>query len=325
MRKVRYAIYGLPYYLSITYWQKNYKNIITMFFAMFGLAWTFVEAANHFKMAIAVPNTTPLSFSILLLFGFFLSLLINFPKLIHTVTIADTDIKVELLVANYLDLEGDKVLATNSTFDTTHTDNFISPKSVQGQFFKKYYKSISHLDTDLTTSLASETSIQTLNRTKSKTQQYNIGTVAKLTHIKSKPLWKFWASEIEFRSYWLAMADVNKFGKPSSNFENLQISLGELWQFVATKGHLENLIIPILGSGRTGINERRERILQEIIFSFVAFASENKERKLTEKLTIAIHPNDLLKHEINFYELCGFIEYTCKYKSSKNFGRSQAI
>lgn len=325
MSKLRYAIYGLPYYLSAPYWKKNYKNIITTFFAMFGLAWTFIEAANHFEMAIAVPATTPLSFSILLLFGFVISLILNFPKLIHIVTIADTDIKVELLVANYLNLEGDKVLSTNSTFDTTHTDNFISPKSVQGQFYKKYYKNISHLDNDLTNSLVDETPIQILNRTKSKNQQYNIGTVAKLTHIKNPPFWKLWADDIEFRSYWLAMADVNEFGKPRSNFENLQISLGELWQFVATKGHLENLIVPILGSGRTGINERRERILQEIIFSFVAFASENTERKLTEKLTIAIHPNDLLKHDINFYELCGFIEYTCKYKSSKNFGRSQGI
>lgn len=276
-------------------------------------------------MAIAVPETTPLSFSLLLLIGFVLSLLINFPKLIHIVTIADTDIKVELLVANYLNLEGDKVLSTNSTFDTTHSDNFISPKSVQGQFYKKYYKSISHLDNDLTNSLANETPIMTLNRTKSKNQQYSIGTVAKLTHIKNAPFWKVWSDDIEFRSYWLAMADVNEFGKPTSNFENLQVSLGELWQFVATKGHLENLIIPILGSGRTGINEKRERILQEIIFSFVAFASENKTRKLTEKLTIAIHPSDLLKHDINFYELCGFIEFTCKFKSSKNFGRSQGI
>jgi hypothetical protein len=325
MKILKYAIYGLPYYLSIPYWEKNYKKIITTFFAIFGLAWTFVEAANHFKMAIAVPETTPLSFTLLLLLGFVFALLLNFPRLIHIVTIADTDIKVELLVANYLNLEGDKVLATNSTFDTTHTDNFISPKSIQGQFFKKYYKSISHLDNDLATALKNEIPIQTLNRTKSKIQQYNIGTVAKLTHINSSPWWKVWSDDIEFRTYWLAMANVNEFGKPNSNFENLQISLGELWQFVATKGHLENLIIPILGSGRTGINERRERILQEIIFSFVAFASENKERKLTEKLTIAIHPKDLLKHDINFYELCGFIEYTCKHKSSKNFGKSQAI
>lgn len=325
MRRIRYAIYGLPYYLSGSYWQKNYLKIGTTFFAMFGLAWTFIEAANHFKMKIAVPETTPLSFSFLLLFGFVLSLLINFPKLIHEVTIADTDIKLELLVANYLNLDGDKVLATNSTFDTTHVENFISPKSVQGQFYKKYYDSISHLDNDLTNALSNDTPIQILNRTKSKVNQYNIGTIAKLTHTNIQPFWKFWKNDIEFRSYWLAMANVNEFGKPSSNFENLQISLGELWQFVATKGSLENLVIPILGSGRTGINERRERILQEIIFSFVAFASENSERKLTEKLTIAIHPNDLLKHDINFYELCGFIDYTCKYKSSKNFGKSQAI
>ncbi len=322
MIRIRRILNGFPFYLTAPYWKKNYKNILTTFFAIFGLAWTFVEAANHFKMNIAVPETTPLSFSFLLVLALLLSIIINFPKLFHEVEIADTDIKLQLMVGNYLNFSGDKVIATNSTFDTTHHDNFISPKSVQGQFFKKYYENINHLDIDLENALAGETPLKTLTRTKSKNKQYNVGTVAKLTHKKSKPFWKVWADDIEFRTYWLAMADVNEFGKPSSNFDNLQTSLVELWQFVATKGHLENLVIPILGSGRTGVNEKRERILQEIVFSFVAFASE---KKLTEKLTIVIHPNDLLKYDINFYELCGFIEYNCKYKSSKNFGKSVAI
>ncbi|MBL0070837.1 MAG: hypothetical protein IPP34_02960 [Bacteroidetes bacterium] len=79
MRKLRYAIYGLPYYISISYWRKNYKNIITTFFAIFGLAWTFVEAANHFKMAIAVPETTSFFFTIV---NRLCTFLVNkFPKL----------------------------------------------------------------------------------------------------------------------------------------------------------------------------------------------------------------------------------------------------
>lgn len=255
------------------------------------------------------------------------AILINIPKLVHEVEVADTDIKIELVVSNLLSLKGDKVIATNSTFDTTNNDNFISLESVQGQFFKKYYKDITHLDSDLTKSLSAETPIQVLNRSESKNNQYQIGTVAKITHPISKPVWNPWANESDFRSYWLALADVNEFGKPTSSLENLQESLIALWEYIATKGHLENLVIPILGSGRTGINEKRDRLLQEIVFSFVAFASEKKVsgNKLTEKLTIAIHPSDLLAHKINFNELVGFIEYTCKYKSSKNFGRSKEI
>jgi len=309
MKNILVAFNALPYYWSKHYWKRNLTKIISTFLSIFGILWLFIETANHFNIKIAIPDTTPFSYSMLLLCALLLAVIYNIPKLTHEVEIADTDIKIELIVANYLNLPGDKVIATNSTYDTTFENNFISPKSIQGQFFKKFYKNLSHLDNDLEKSLENETPILVLDRTKSKTKQFNIGTVAKVQNE-------------EFMSYWLAMADVNEFGKPNSNFENLQISLIRLWEFIATKGHLENLVIPILGSGRTGINEKRERILQEIIFSFVAFATE---KKLTEKLTIAIHPKDILKHNMNFYELCTFLEHTCKHKSSKNFGRSQEI
>ena len=309
MKNILVAFNALPYYWSKHYWKRNLTKIISTFFSIFGILWLFIETANHFNVKIAIPDTTIFSYSMLLLCALLLAVIYNIPKLTHEVEIADTDIKIELIVANYLNLPGDKVIATNSTYDTTFENTFISPKSIQGQFFKKFYKNLSHLDNNLEKSLENETPILVLDRTKSKTKQFNIGTVAKVQNE-------------EFMSYWLAMADVNEFGKPNSNFENLQISLIRLWEFIATKGHLENLVIPILGSGRTGINEKRERILQEIIFSFVAFATE---KKLTEKLTIAIHPKDLLKHNMNFYELCTFLEHTCKHKSSKNFGRSQEI
>jgi len=327
MRKLLIAFRVFPYYWSSNYWQTNFKKVLLSFFSIFGIVWLFIETANHFHFELGMPETTPFSFIVMLFGAFFLSVIFNIPKLIHEVEVADTDIKIEIIVSDFFKLKGDKVIATNSTFDTTHKDNFISPKSLQGQFFKKYYKDISHLDNDLVKGLSYHKPIATLNRKESKTNKYSIGTVAKITHSIDKPFWNPWSKDIDFRSYWIALADVNEYGKPSSNLENLQVSLISLWDFIATKGHLENLVIPILGSGRTGINEKRERILQEIIFSFVAFASEKKVsgNKLTEKLTIAIHPTDLLKHKIDFNELIGFVEYTCKYKSSKNFGRSKEI
>lgn len=324
MRKIIPILRLVPYYCNISYWTNNTKKIITTFLSIFGSVWLFIETANHFNYSIILPETTPIIYLLILFIVFLISLIINFPKLRYEVSIADTDIQIEIIVANILDVEGDKVIATNSTYDTTHTDNFISPNSIQGQFFKKYYNDVSHLDSDLSTSLESVEPIEILNRTKSKQKKYQIGTVAKLTHSTKNILGK---KVTDFRSYWLALADVNEYGKPSSDIENLQVSLISLWDFIATKGHLENLVIPILGSGRTGINEKRERILQEIIFSFVAFASEKSAygTKITEKLTIVIHPNDLIKHKIDFNELVGFIDYTCRYKSSKNFGKSKEL
>lgn len=309
MRNYLTAIKVIPYYFKGRYWKDSFIKILTIFLAIFGTLWLFVETANHFNFDIKFLETTPKSFAIMLIVAFVGSILINVPKLNHQVKIADTDISILLTVGNLLKWKDSKVIATNSTFDTKLEGNFISPKSVQGQFFKKHYTNLDHLNRDLENALQNVPVKETLDRPNSKKNRYNIGTVAKLTHQ-------------EFNSYWLALADVNENGKPSSNYENLLTGFSELWEFIATKGHLENLAIPILGSGRTGVNQTRENILKELIFSFVAFASE---KKFTELLTIVIHPSDLIKHDLNFKEMSEFLDYTCKYKPSKNYGNSNPL
>ena len=79
-----------------------------------------------------------------------------------------------------------------------------------------------------------------------------------------------------------------------------------------------------LGSGRTGINESRSVIIKEIIFSFVAFANE---QKITEELIICIHYSDITKSELDIYELETYLEYQCRYRYQElsNKSSSKAI
>lgn len=143
------------------------------------------------------------------------------------------------------------------------------------------------------------TPIQKHNRQCSKNNQYEIGTIIKLTHRSG------------FKTYWMAMADVNEHGKPDGKIENLQICLESLWRYIGEKGHMSRLIMPVSGSGRTGINENRITILKEIIFSFVAMT---KERKITEELVICIHPSDIRNDKLNIYELMDYLKCQCKYR-----------
>lgn len=309
MRNYITAFKVIPYYFKGRYWKESIRKIFMTFLAIFGTLWLFVETANHFNLDIKFLETNPLSFVKMMLVAFVSSVIFNVPKLNHKVTIADTDISILLTVGNLLKWNDSKVIATNSTFDTRLQGNFISVNSLQGQFYKKHYTNIDHLDKDLENALQGVPTKEILNRTISKNNRYNIGTVAKISHEN-------------FNSYWLALADVNEHGKPNSNFENLLTGFSEIWEFIATKGHLENLVIPILGSGKTAVNQTRENILKELIFSFVAFASE---KKITELLTIVIHPSDLIKHDLDFKEMSEFLDYTCKYKPSKNFGNSTQL
>ncbi|CAB5498247.1 hypothetical protein THERMOT_839, partial [Bathymodiolus thermophilus thioautotrophic gill symbiont] len=104
---------------------------------------------------------------------------------------------------------------------------------------------------------------------------------------------------------------VNEYGKPNGKFENLQVCLESLWCYIGEKGHMNRLIMPVLGSGKTGINTSRIKILKEIIFSFVAMT---REQKITEELVICIHPSDISNNNLDIYELIDYLRCQCKYE-----------
>ena len=73
-----------------------------------------------------------------------------------------------------------------------------------------------------------------------------------------------------------------------------------------------------------GINESKSVIIKEIIFSFVAFANE---QKITEELIICIYHSDITKSELDIYELETYLEYQCRYRYQElsNKSSSKAI
>lgn len=211
-------------------------------------------------------------------------------------TIKNKDIDITLVVGNIFKEKGAKIIPTNTTFDTKTEGEFISEKSIQGQFQKKYYKNnLEDFNNLIASKLKGIPIEKVLIRKKSKNKQYAIGTTIKVEQ------------EGE-RFYFLAIADVNEYGKPNSNFENLKLSFAKAWEFISEQGHMEPIVMPVLGTGRTGVNVSRQDVIKEIIFSFVATTRENK---ISDELKICIHPKDI--KNIDFIELQEYLEYLCKF------------
>ena len=210
----------------------------------------------------------------------------NKVKLGYEYFIKGTDVKISVCVKDVLDNNAAILIPTNTTFDTIMEDEFISVNSVQGQFQKKYFENnLRTLDELLEKGLEGN-NYEVLERTASKCKRYPIGTVCKVT-IDRKHF------------YFVAIADINEYGKTiNTKFENIQIALEGIWNQLETKGHIENLAIPLIGTGKAGIKDaKRERVIKEIIFSFVA---SSKERKITENLLICVHPLDLEHKDMKF-------------------------
>lgn len=287
----------IKFYITRLFSKKKLKEIIESSFSITGGVWTIYQI-----LEIVLPTIKyDLKNLCIILTPLFLiiNLKIKFPKRTMEYYIKNKDIKIKIIIGDMLKESGGKIVPTNTTFDTKREGDFISEKSIQGQIEEKYYKNnIQLLDTLIENELKDIKKFRKLDRKSSKDKQYEIGTTIKLIINNDK-------------YYFLAIADVNEFGQPKASYENILISLSRLWKFILEKGHMEPIVIPVLGTGRAGINQSKENVIKQIIFSFIA--SNNGEKKISNELKICINPEDIKNDIVNIEEIYNYVDSMCKY------------
>lgn len=210
------------------------------------------------------------------------------------------DIELEIKVGNIFRQRGAKVISINTTFDTDIDNGIIATDSLQGQFTKKFYKSVKELDKDINSQLSKYSPVEHLDlKERGKKERYELGTV-----VQVRP-----KSQI---FYLAAIADFNNQGVIiGRSLDELKLCLEKLWHYIGKCGETDPVTIPLMGSGRGRLTETRETIAQEIIDSFIE-ACDNK--KFCRKLTIIISPHDYQKYDLNLYELRDYIKFRFKQK-----------
>ena len=96
----------------------------------------------------------------------------------------------------------------------------------------------------------------------------------------------------------------------SSDTNLLYDALPRIWNGIRNRGGMENLLCPVLGSGYSRLSLTRQELVYAIIKSFVVASQEGK---LTEKLSVIVHPRDLKQGQLDLDELQRFLEYECVY------------
>lgn len=112
----------------------------------------------------------------------------------------------------------------------------------------------------------------------------------------------------------MADSDINAKGIPIDvDASDITQALVGLWDSLILEGNHEPYSIPLLGTGKARVKDAsREEVVKEIILSFIA-ASRN--HKITESLTICIHPKDYQK--VDWDRLCEFLKYESQYANLK--------
>jgi len=288
------------------------RKTINSTLSVVGVVWLIIESTSFFSQ--------PLSefFKVYWLYSFIIAALWviyeNRPKTEFNFKLKNRDISIQISIGDMFTYKGSYIIPFNTSLDTTFKDGLISKNSTQGQFTVKYFKEPRHLDGDINTFLAERQPSETLpNKQKGNQFKYDIGLIIKLKLENDK------------YAYLSAISDMNDEGVASTSFDNILISLGELWDFILTKGELGVLNIPILGTGRGRIIETRETIIKAIVNSFIASTSSGK--RFCDKLNIVINPKDFKEHKIDLKEICDFLRLKCEHyeHDTNTSGIGQAI
>ena len=287
-----------PIYLS---WQhlrgcRPYRTVITTAFSVYGVVWWTIKVLSYFHSAFEEWSQGNLSLLVSIFFlGLGIGIVLFLWKCAKMLSVSHRlegqDISIEIRVGDIFSVEGAFIISTNTAFDTDMSDGPISPETLQRQFTKEYYGGdVEHLNQALAKSLKSNE--HAVNEDKSeKKESLDIGRVAKV-------------SSRQRVAYFVAIDKLNEDIGVESSLDNVKKSLASLWVYIGRQNVLDPLVIPVLGTGYSGIPISREQIIIEIISSFITACSQ---RKFCEKLTIVISESDYQQHNIDLEELGNYL------------------
>lgn len=275
------------------------RSFLSSVLQAFGALWLLVEIGAFFSSGFA--EITKAYWWFFPIVGALIGLWRAWPRLAVKSRISGTDIYIEIRVCDLFSRPGALIVGSNTTFDTTLDDHTISARSVQGQFTKRYFPDVKVLDREISDSLGG-TKFEELtitNKPYGKLRRYPVGTVAAVSFSGR-------------RGYMLAIATLNRHRVAEATRQDVLDALPDLWELIRSRGGLDPLSCPILGSGFSRLNAQREDLMREIVKSFVAACQVGK---FCEQLTVVVNPDDFWTARIDLEALGSFLEHECKYSN----------
>jgi len=264
--------------LSKAYWRYIFSfDGLKSILAIFGTIWIVIETLDFFKVYTR-DQYGSFAFFVFIIISILISILLRRPIKSILILFQEYDLSVEVRIANMFDISAATMISTNTVFEADVAGGKIAVDSLQGQFTAKYYTG---------------NQIELINKINEElknvpsTSPYPIGTTIPIhTHGKT--------------FYFTAMAELGESGNASSSISDIKFALIGLWDYVRSKGELQELAVPVIGTGRGRVNLSRKKMIALIAESFIKASVQGK---FSENLIIAIRPEDAHNFEINLYDI----------------------
>lgn len=272
---------------SKAYWKyifsfDGFKSIL----AIFGSIWLIIETLDFFNVYTRNQYGT-YAFFIFIGLSIIISILLRRPIKAISISFPEFDFGIEVRIIDLFDLNAATMISTNTNFEADVASGKIAVDSLQGQFTAKYFTGN---QTELLKKIDEELS------TTGQKNPYPMGTTIPIhTHGKT--------------FYFNAMSEIGKGGNASSSISDIKNALTGLWNYVRNNGELQELAVPVIGTGRGRVQISRKKMIALIAESF---AKASKEKKFTDKLIITIRPKDAENFGINLYEIKDHLNHVLK-------------
>ncbi|MFP5039941.1 macro domain-containing protein [Parasediminibacterium sp. JCM 36343] len=280
--------YHLRSFKTKSYWVYAFwsTDSLKTFVAVVAGIWTFVDILDSFKCLDK--KTLSLHWLVpLFLIGIIAVIFTRRPVKKIRYKSPSHDLIIEVCIGDLFKIPGQKIISTNTTFDTDISSGIISINSLQGQFTQKFYPGdLPKLDKEIELGLQG-IPYTVITKKSGKTHRYEFGTTIKLK-----------LADQYF--YWFAMSDLNESNTATTTQMDVNKSLDGLWAFIETKGEKLDTVIPLIGSGLGRLTTSRKKLIALIAQSFI---NASEKRIFSNKLTIVVYPGDIEKSGLNLFEV----------------------
>lgn len=283
-------------YWSLHSWRNSVslKAFLTHWVAVFAIFWTFTEFLGYFFSF----NGEPVRPNVWLLLGLGIAVAawLSRPRLTRSVVIPEKDMLLQITVDNLFRFQDySLIIPSNSCFKHDHIDE----GAVIVQFRNRFFSSPAQFDQALAQALRNVASEQVMIDGR-QVGKYPIGTVAMINLPGASGRF----------AYVVASCDLNEHGRGVPRLDDLKAALPALWNHIGEQGTTIPLIMPVPGSGRQRLTSNRVELIAMIVRSFL---QGSRQRKCTNRLTIAIHPTAYLNNHYNLDDIDSYISFAAKY------------
>ena len=272
---------------SRAYWRYIFSfDGLKSILAIFGMFWLVIETLDFFQVYTR-DQYGSYAFFIFIVLSILVSILIKRPIKSITIPFKEYDFSIEVRIADLFDISGASMISSNTKFEADVAGGKIAVDSLQGQFTAKYFTGNQN---ELIEKINEE-----LKSTK-KTSPYPMGTTIPIyTHGKT--------------FYFTAMAEIGEGGNASSSISDIKTALDGLWDYVRISGELQELAVPVIGTGRGRIKLSRKKMIALIAESFVKASIRDK---FSDKLIISVRTEDAQNFGINLYDIKDHLMHVLK-------------